>query len=791
YSTIQKINPNVRFGVSPFGIWRNGVPPGIIGLDAYSRIYCDPLAWLEDETVDYITPQQYWPTGGGQDFETLTAWWSEQCLNAERHHIPGHGTYRLSDSPGLKKTFTLPDKLHESKYYFDDNQSKKSEITYLSGLEQDLLASTSDPVADWTLGQIGFQIDIVRTNRDKSSRGSVFFSAKDMDRVQGLAEYLAQNKYTHVTLMPEMTWKSGPDPNTPGNLRVTKIGEENYLQWDCIENQGDRYAIYTNLQQMDSSEVILNPVNLREVSFSKSFPLSELDFSNGSNIVITTVSATGRESKPTSVFKIDIDLPIVSIISPEESDTVGFNDKLVWTSDYPEALYRLEISPNINFSNLAYVSEWTGITEAMLDSLSLKGESFYYWRVRAKTDSDGPYSRSRVLFTGFPALPELIHPENLAQNVSTRPLIKWNQSPATETIKVFVSESANFETLIAEEEFDAISGEGKLSTELAKNTWFYIRLQAINSKGTSTYTDFKTFRTTSGEIPDVQLLSPADGSTVASFDELSWETTATEGTISYSLEVALDAEFKNIMSATGWISGESISIAEMMLEGQRNYYWRVKGKSEFGESEFTDPWSFIAGYPTRPSLTTPVQLSENNDVMTTIDWQTDEYTDSVKVDFSESSEFVNIEHSEKFITSQSPVQINHSLQAFTWYFARIQAINEYGGSVYSSNKYFRTGETNSIFNFNDIIREVHIYPNPGTDGKLFIKIELKNAARVEVSIYDQMGRKLQKANLCKQLNEGYNIIRMDLPENIPSGIYIMEIQSGYETKLLKLLIANK
>ena len=61
--SIAAIKPWVKFGMSPFGIWKNGVPPGITGLDAYSVIYGDAIAWLHDRSVDYLTPQLYWRIG--------------------------------------------------------------------------------------------------------------------------------------------------------------------------------------------------------------------------------------------------------------------------------------------------------------------------------------------------------------------------------------------------------------------------------------------------------------------------------------------------------------------------------------------------------------------------------------------------------------------------------------------------------------------------------------------------------------------------------------------------------
>ncbi len=61
---IKASKPYVKFGISPFGIWKNNTPSGIIGMDAYSQIYCDATAWLQAGTIDYLSPQLYWEFGG-------------------------------------------------------------------------------------------------------------------------------------------------------------------------------------------------------------------------------------------------------------------------------------------------------------------------------------------------------------------------------------------------------------------------------------------------------------------------------------------------------------------------------------------------------------------------------------------------------------------------------------------------------------------------------------------------------------------------------------------------------
>ncbi len=79
----------VKFGVSPFGIWRPGNPAPIRGLDAYNVLYADARQWLVDGICDYVAPQLYWPTDRPeQSFPTLLRWWHQQ--NTCRRYIwPG------------------------------------------------------------------------------------------------------------------------------------------------------------------------------------------------------------------------------------------------------------------------------------------------------------------------------------------------------------------------------------------------------------------------------------------------------------------------------------------------------------------------------------------------------------------------------------------------------------------------------------------------------------------------------------------------------------------------------
>ena len=89
YDIIKEVKPWVTFGVSPFGIWRPGNPPGIVGMDAYEELFADSKKWINEGWLDYIAPQLYWSIDStGQPFEPLFNWWNEQNLKS-RHVIPG------------------------------------------------------------------------------------------------------------------------------------------------------------------------------------------------------------------------------------------------------------------------------------------------------------------------------------------------------------------------------------------------------------------------------------------------------------------------------------------------------------------------------------------------------------------------------------------------------------------------------------------------------------------------------------------------------------------------------
>ncbi len=92
-------HPKMRFGISPFGVWRNASDDvrgsdTRAGVRSYDDLHADVLHWCRQGWLDYIAPQVYWHIGFHiADYATLVEWWSEKIENCDVYI--GHALYKL------------------------------------------------------------------------------------------------------------------------------------------------------------------------------------------------------------------------------------------------------------------------------------------------------------------------------------------------------------------------------------------------------------------------------------------------------------------------------------------------------------------------------------------------------------------------------------------------------------------------------------------------------------------------------------------------------------------------
>lgn len=100
--TIRATNPKTRFGISPFGVWRNldpndttsNLPKGSAtraGITNYDHLYADILLWIKMGWIDYVAPQVYWEIGKTiADYRIITEWWADQMQAIRKANPDNH-----------------------------------------------------------------------------------------------------------------------------------------------------------------------------------------------------------------------------------------------------------------------------------------------------------------------------------------------------------------------------------------------------------------------------------------------------------------------------------------------------------------------------------------------------------------------------------------------------------------------------------------------------------------------------------------------------------------------------
>ena len=118
----QSHDRTIKFGISPFGIWKSG---GIDGsntststMQSYSAQYADTKKWVEEGWLHYIMPQLYWPFDHSlAPYADLVDWWAALCEANDVGLIIGHGFYRYAESGGWEYESEFLEQLRYNQKY--------------------------------------------------------------------------------------------------------------------------------------------------------------------------------------------------------------------------------------------------------------------------------------------------------------------------------------------------------------------------------------------------------------------------------------------------------------------------------------------------------------------------------------------------------------------------------------------------------------------------------------------------------------------------------------------------
>lgn len=240
YKEIKAAKKWVKFGLSPFGIWRPGFPESVEGFDQYDKLYADARLWLNKGWVDYFTPQLYWDINKlPQSFPVLLGWWAGENTH-QRHLWPGISDYKGGGDKNIDETI--------------------NEIMITRGM----------------LPQ---------------SKGAVHWSISALTKYPDVAKAILDGPYKKQALVPATPWLESKAPEAPAV--ATQINEDKLIiSWTHPDDKNVfRWIVYYKYGDVWSYEILNRKDRLFEIkrtSGEKSVPLS--------SIAVTAVDRIGNES---------------------------------------------------------------------------------------------------------------------------------------------------------------------------------------------------------------------------------------------------------------------------------------------------------------------------------------------------------------------------------------------------------------------------------------------------------------------------------------------------------------
>ena len=450
--SIRSVKPFIKYGVSPFGIWKNGVPPGILGFDAYSTIYADPIAWLRNNSIDYLTPQLYWAIGGSQDFIKLQEWWADSASAYSAHLYTGHAAYKAYD---------------------------------------------------FKAGEISNQIKANREN--ENVQGSIFFRAQDfINNPKGISDSLRFNYYRGPSIPNKMEWKNDDTPPlAPTNLRFGVDDEtgEYALIWDepAAAADGDtavKYIVYRHPISLAKIKEGDGDMNFGLAGNTEKLPMRYSNFSwVGQYYSVAAIDKSNNESEQSDFIEITLMPEIPSLIAPMNNAVNQIDAVLLsWNGDEKTGAYALQVSTDSTFTALVKNVEYIQADSLLMQNMLPQQK--YYWRVKAFSyGGQSEFSEVYSFTTGFPTTPLLVYPNHTETIDTLSPTLIWRETPSADSYKLQLSGSPNIEVNPLILDTSGITDTMLTLNNLSPDKVYFWRVKAVNQFGVSEWSEIRGFKT--------------------------------------------------------------------------------------------------------------------------------------------------------------------------------------------------------------------------------------------------------------------------------------------------------
>lgn len=510
--------------ISPPNIADYGLEAGPYGDMNYSTLHADPIHWLDEGWLDFLSPQVYWH----DYFNKLTEWYSVAVPHFGRHLYTSVDCSRLS------------------------NNSNE----YLR------------------------QIDYMRQHLRANESGVVFFDygayINYNEKIDGkwyrFGEYLAETAFAEPTLQPLQAWRGTYSPVTVSNVQLNGAN----LSWNApADVTYQRYAVYA-VPTAEKETFCGQRKYLKAICYTNTYtdeaPEADCTYA------VSVYDRYGYEYAPIFVGETagTVAAPVATF--PLSSDKPASLFDFKWTAAHGR--YIIEVSDD-NFATILNIVESATTSIAATDVYDFEEGKTYNWRVRVLAPN-GAEAVSDIASFSASAF-DIISPAEGATGVSYNPEITWSDAGEGCSYAIEISAKRDFSTT----EYTANLNEPKLivpAKTLRSGKTYYVRVTAKRglSVVTSSIRTFSTIDRTDYVAPE--LINPAtDGATlhandvlqIAEWDGLNSVTIQVAATSSFPSRQTLNITLNNFETSSKQLS--ELKVASSTLADGNTYYVRVRG----------------------------------------------------------------------------------------------------------------------------------------------------------------------------------------------------------------------
>ena len=324
----QEHNRSIQLGISPSGIYLNG--NGVVtydsngtaitngsntaGMEHYKGyLYSDSKKWVDEEWIDYITPQAYWSFElGAAPYADVVSWWAKVVKNKKVNLYVGMGLYRHYDGDGG---------------------------------------------ASWETNPMEAANQVLFNNQFQEIKGIVIFNYRYMKRALELSGFdmVVNEFWGNPSLTPVVRTLNSITPEKVSNIKVIKSASSYVLNWDSATN-ARKYAIYRSQGTVNVSDPnqLVDMVGINENG--DNIFIDKVDTTVDYNYAIVAISGSNDVSEPTYVnttnagsqvdftFASLANMRIIGTVYPNQMVQIGFADAIVYAGS--NLTYELELSTN-------------------------------------------------------------------------------------------------------------------------------------------------------------------------------------------------------------------------------------------------------------------------------------------------------------------------------------------------------------------------------------------------------------------------------------------------------------